>query len=355
MGLPPTQTQTVQTLQTPAPIHVAKYCRNGLIPHAVLETELGNSLNFAAAIRGKNLFTWGAPIATLATSNGNRNRWRAAAHTSPLLRRLRAMVYMARNDADPNGTPSVTIAITNADESVTYGSNTLASANNVVGGTPDDTPNEFVAGEIIIGGVPADTDIFIRVEDDNNGRVLAVSIQEEMVKLISGNGYILPPNVSVSTPIYGQRREDMYELATLLHKRQAAQLWNWTVDLQSSPITTNTNTNKNIIDTGVTSVSAASPGATLDTTYCRTRSLATVPCKFYVRAKMSASTDIGEVTLRNAAGAAVATVEVNGTVETWYSTTANLTAADGKLDVTYANPDLNETLSVYAASLFQYA
>lgn len=352
MGLPPTQTQAVQSLQTPAPIVVAKYARNGLIPHAVLETELTHSLNFAAAIRGKNLFTWSLPIASMSASGGSRTRWRAAAHTSPLLRRLRAMIYAARNDADANA-PAVTIAVTNANESTTYGTATLATNNNFGGSTSDDTPNEFISGELVIGGVPADTDVYIKVSDEANGRVLAVSIQEEMVKLISGNGYVLPAGVSVMTPIDAARRETLYELATTLWKRQAAHAWNWTVDNQASPITESAGTSKNIIDSS-TSVSAATPGATLDLRYNRTRGLTTVPCVFRAYAENTGGAGPNAVLLKDSGGATVATIS-GVTTAGWYSTTVNLPASLAKYDIWFNGTSGGGTFKLGAVSLFQYA
>src|SRR5690348_9195018 len=117
MPLPPTQTTSVPTLATPPPIHVARQARNGLVPSAPLETEIAAALNFVASIRGKNLFTWRAPIASIPAGTGtSRVRWRAAGHTSPMTRRLRAMVYMASHvDLGAGGhDPTVAIAVQDA-------------------------------------------------------------------------------------------------------------------------------------------------------------------------------------------------------------------------------------------------
>lgn len=344
-------------MQTPYPLQPMRHARNGLIPSCVEETEATGSLNFAAHVRGKNAITWAVPIASIPTGVGStRTRWRGAFHTSPTHRRLRVMLYMAHADTTGGGgggsNPSATITATDATEGVTYGSNTFSYGTLL--GSPVDTPDRFGGGEIILGGCPADSHVYLRIDDVNGGRLIAISVCEENLKLISGNGYVLPAGVSVSSPILDARRETRFELATQLWKRGAAQLWNWSRDLMSSPFTNATGTFTNVIDGTSTAVSAATPGATLDLRYCRTRGLSTVPVKFYVRAKMSAGSDTGEVSLMNSAGSPVLTLSINGSTESWYSGTVNLPATETKYDIHAANPDASETLSVYASSLAQY-
>lgn len=351
----------IQSLSTPNRIHARRWARNGLVPHAVLESELANALNFVSAIRGKNLATWAVPIASIpaGTSTTPRTRWRFAGHTSPFLRRLRAMVLMAPADVTGgvsggnDNNPSVTVTVTNADESTTYGTKTYSYGTFL--GTPVDTPDRFGYGEITIA-CPADTDIYIRVDDVNGGRVISVSIQEEMTKINSSNGYIVPAGVSVSSPIYDARRELMLETATNAWNKQAAHLWNWTADSDSSPATNATGTAKNLIDTSVTTVSTASPGATLDLRYCKTRSTTTVPVRIVCYAKMSGSSDNGEVWLLDSDGTVVGTIDgIAGTTAAWYTADIDMPDSLGKFDVQIVNPDATETLSVYAFSAWQYA
>jgi len=347
----PPNVQGTLCLQTPAPLHVRRYVRNGLIPHAIFESEVGAALNFCGAVRNRELFSWGVPLTSIPGAGGDRVRWRAAAHTGPLLRRLRATICAARNDADALE-PSCTIYVTNADQSVTYGSAEFVYGNNF-GTAPGNTPDEFGIGELIIGGVPADTDVYLRIDDNDHGRIVSVTIHEESKKLLASNGYLLPSVVSVGGPIDDARRGSSYALATSLWKRGAAHLFNWTVDLDASKITTTGGTFKNIVDNSSTSVSAATPGWTLDLRYCRTLGQTTVPCVFKCYGSATVG-DTAEVSLVDSGGSPVATISVNSPTNGWFSATVNLPATLAKYDVHYADPD-GGTISLGACSLYQYA
>lgn len=342
--------QGPQSGATPAPIHVARYARNGLLPHAVFETELGNSLAFAARIRVKSLLSWFVPFADIPSDSGStRTRWRAAAHTSPMCRRLRAVVYLAQQDSADATEAGCAVYATNADASTTYGSGTYQFGTSSTGTTNADVPSEFSIGEIVISA-PADTDIFLRVDDTGKGRLISCTIYEEGLPIWTGNGYP-QSQVAVTSPILDDRRAAMLQLATNLWKRGAAHLWNWSRDLQSSPLTV-VATTLNVIDGTSSTVSAATPGATIDLRYCRTRSVSTVPCVFAAWASMSAGS--GEILLKDSGGNTLATLTINSSTAAWYTTTVDLPAALAKYDVLASNAAAG-TLSVGAFSLYQYA
>jgi hypothetical protein len=148
------------------------------------------------------------------------------------------------------------------------------------------------------------------------------------------------------------RREDMLTLATSLWKRGAAQLWNWSADLQSSPVSISSATFTNIIDATSTTVSASTPGATSDTRYCRTRSKSTVPCVFAAYGKMSGATG-GAIRLLDSSGSTLAEINSFTTTAGWHSTTVDLPAALDKLDVHIAGIGL-QSVQIGAFSLYQY-
>lgn len=342
-------------LSTPTRVQVAKYARNGLVPHAVFETQLASSLNFAGAARTKQLFHGYCPIANIpASTYSPRVRWRFAGHTGPLLRSIRARVLLAlQNSGDPIATPPrVKLYITNADGSTVYGSGTFVAGYNP-NSTPLDRPAEFISGLITISSVPADTDIYGRFEDgDSGGRLIAASVYEESQPL-SSSGYATP--VPVNGPIYNARRQKLYQLGTNLWKRGAAQLINWTVDNQATPLTTTSINRRNIIDNTSTAVTASTPGYTIDLRYCRTLMQSTVPCVLQAYGAFSSGTG-GSVLLYGPSDNFLGAVS-NWTSATpaWKQTTINLPANLDELELYFTTNGGVGTFSLHAVSLYQYA
>ena len=76
-----------------------------------------------------------------------------------------------------------------------------------------------------------------------------------------------------------------------------------------------------------------------------------MPCTFKVYAKMSSGT--GNVKLIDSSSVVVAQVNVNSATAQWWSATANLPTTLAKYDL-LINGDGTNTLSAYAASLYQY-
>ncbi len=351
-----TYLELAPTYQTPGRIHVAKYARNGLVPHAVFESEIAASLNFVAAVRTKQLFHGWCGIDNIPSADysGERVRWRFAAHTGPLLRRIKCKMLLARKDiGDPVGAPTVKLIISNADESVTYGSGSHAIGLSPASG---DTPDEYIDATIQFDGVPADTDVYGRFEEINGGRLISACVYEESLGITAANGYVVPAPVSVNAPIYDARRQRMYELATRLWKRGAAHLWNFSVDSQSSPRTNDTLTPMNLIDPSVSAVSSSSPGATIDLRYCRTRSKATVPCVLAAYGNTSAD-ETGELTITSSDGTVLANLPIPGATPAWHTTTVDMPATLDKYDLRIvADPTGDgDAVSVGAVSLYQYA
>src|SRR5690606_32823409 len=99
---------------------------------ASFETDLVGSINHAAAVRTKQLFSWGCPLTNIPSEDGSttRTRWRAAGHTGPVLSKIKATVLMARGGSfDLKDACTATIYVTNADESTTYGSGSFTFGN----------------------------------------------------------------------------------------------------------------------------------------------------------------------------------------------------------------------------------
>ena len=268
------------------------------------------------------------------------------------------MIFYAAlmNSGDPIFSPKITLTITNADESTTYGSCSFWFGAASSGGT-NDTPDEFGYGEFELSGVPASTTVYGKFTETECARLISATVYEEALSITSANGYVVPSALPVGSPILDARRQDLYELARNLWTDGAAHLFNWSADNQASPQTA-TGTAKNLVD-GSTSA-ASGPAWRLDTRYCGTRARSTtVPCLLAVRAKMSGTSDSGEVVLSGVSGGSIGTVVVSGATEQWYTATVSLPADLDDYYVAFSNPDFGtgagETLSVYAASLFQLA
>lgn len=337
------------SLETPAPLQPARYVRNGLVPHATFESHLATSLNFVAASRPKELFRYYGNVSSIPTGTPSaRTRWRFAAHTGPQLRQLRAVVVAL--PSDKGATASAKLYITNATASTTY-----ATGEFVFGSTlgTSAVPSAFVAGEIVLTGVPADTDIYGRFEDLSDGRLISASVVEEYLPLLPGNGYVLPPQVPVKGPIYDNRYEDELTLARNVWRRGAAHLLNWSSNTDATAPTTTSSSYKNIVNNSSTSVSAASPGYYLDLRYCCTRARSAVPVKMWAYGSTTSGSS-NEVGLFDASGTLIGSINGFSSTPGWLSTTIDMSSNGDKYDIMFKSNG-SATFSVNAVSIGQYA
>ena len=112
---------------------------------------------------------------------------------------------------------------------------------------------------------------------------------------------------------------------------------------------------KNLIDNSSTTVSASTPGYTVDLRYHTTLRLASVgvPVRLKVAAHSTAANDTGAVVLKDSAGNIVLTCLVNGGVgEYWYWTNGYLPATLAKYDLHFQQPATG-TLTVYSADVYE--
>ena len=124
------------------------------------------------------------------------------------------------------------------------------------------------------------------------------------------------------------------------------------MDIQASPRTLASATSTNIVDTAITTVSAATPGVELDfENRGRVAAAGAVPVVMKVRAKMS-GVDVGHVVMKDSAGTELISVEIDTTSEAWYSETALIPSAIGKYDFQFSASA--GTITLYALSLYQY-
>lgn len=93
---------------------------------------------------------------------------------------------------------------------------------------------------------------------------------------------------------------------------------------------------KNIIDVTSTTITANTPGKTLELAGWATLNRKVVPVQLWVYAQAATVGDTGQVILYNSASETVVTVDIdNG--PGWYSGTGNLAPATGKFDMHFGN------------------
>lgn len=334
-----------------------QWCRNGRYPDSLFQSRLNEGLNHLGHWRLKQLAAFGQWTNAIPASDAgaSRTRWRAHVHTSPFAQYLVCVMVLApttnTNATSPGGQVSIEIApLTFENGDYNYGASN---------GTPVDAPDTFGNGTTIVGtsGVPyevsPDTDYAVTFTDRYRGRLVSATLFEWSLAPTVQNGYV-QTGFAQGTPIYDRDRYEATLLARELWKHQAGSLWQWASDTDSASPTRVSGTGINILDDTSTTVSAATPGVTLDFTNRTTVSRAStgVPCVFAARGSVAAGTT-GFVELKDSTGAVVATCSGFTTTEGWITTTCNLPASVAKYDVHFRSNGVT-TLTVRAFSLYQY-
>lgn len=345
---------------TPTRLHVMRYARNGFVPCAAWETLQSVSANFVPSGCPKQLFSGSVAIGGNVpnSTSGERARFRFTGHTGPYLSYLYARVLVGQVTSGTAPDPYVRLKVTNQNGSTTYDQQDYHYG---AAAYSNDKPNTWSQADIILTGVPADTDIFGTFYDEDYGRLLAASVYEVSLVPTGSNGYLEPQSVALGESIYSGRRQTQMTIANNMWKRGAAHLASWSTSRDTGddnwPYQITSTSDHNVIDNS-TSVTATSSGLYADTRYCNTESTTVVPCRFAVFARASTFDGDpvdGTVKLKDSGGSTLATITVNGDTGAWYQTTVNLPASLAKYDVTAAaSSGVEHQAYVYAASLYQY-
>ena len=109
----------------------------------------------------------------------------------------------------------------------------------------------------------------------------------------------------------------------------------------------------NIIDNSSTTVTANTPGVTVQLTYHTTLRLAAVGVPVRMRVLANSTTaDTGSVKLLDSNGATVLTVLIDQSGERWYQVNGYIPASEAKYDLHYGG-NTTGTLTVYAVSCYE--
>ena len=329
------------------------YLRNGLYPNAHATAPLMDDTNRILQFRCKEVAAFARPISGI----GALVVWRAKYHSSTQVSQLWARLVIARyyNDGVPSE-PYGSVKIYNAAVQIGYGDFTYGSSPALVTDTPAffgvaTIPIRTLAAYDTILVVPVDTDLEIMVSGLDNGRLVACDIYEVTKAADTTNGYV-SPGINGGAPIYDNHRGDIVPLLREAWKNNAGHLFNWSSHTDATAPTNAVGGSLNIID-GSSSVSAASPGWTLDLTNRSTvrRAADGVPCIMHVYAKTTGTT--GSILLKNSAGTTLATCTTTSPTAAWLSSGAFfLPATVAKYDVTHTVTA--GVTTTYAVSVMQW-
>lgn len=340
-----------------APIWVNRFARNGKVPDAALQAAICELANQAGAFRPKEVFRWHGGIGSIPASQvggGQRDRWRFAFHTGPLTTQLWCKFELAQQSngvgsgaSDAYGRLQIQDTALNVTGNAIfhYGSTSIANV---------DVPANFGTGSDYINVQP-DTDYYGTFSDFNSARMISATVFEVPTDPNTLAGY-LEQNFATTGPIYEAHRANAMTLARKLWQRSGAHVLNWCVDVAGAPLTTSSVTPTNVVDAASTTISAATPGYTLDMTGKDRLSQSTgIPCMLFANGFRTggAGTD-PNIVLANSLGAGAVTLpNFPATTAGWVSIAFNLPLGADKYDLQFYSKNATP-FSLLAASIFEY-
>lgn len=333
-------------------LEVMQFARNGHIPDAIFHTAIAEHGNHAAAFHVRQVARFSIPMQSIPNHDATRNRWRFAFHSSPYAYTLlvcMAISYYPEGAGNPYGMCRIDDGMGTIGDAIVSGGFRSTTATDVPAWISSGTA-VLDDGAGAVAELDPDTDYYGTVSDNNDARLVSMTAWELSLPGDTDNDYV-EQAFGLGQPILDVHRGDLATMLRKLWRRGAAHSWNWSVNLQSGPRTRTSATAANLIDTSVTTVSAASPGPTIDLTNRSTVRRGSVPMRLQVRAKMASGT--GTVLLKDDGGTTLLTISVNSSTEQWWSGTVDLPATSAKYDVQFAGNGTN-LLSVYAVSLYPY-
>jgi hypothetical protein len=205
-----------------------------------------------------------------------------------------------------------------------------------------------------VEGIDPDTDYFATFADVAHGHLSAAAVFD-MQSLTEGaaTGH-LPENVTAQSFIVDEYRENQAAIMQALWRSSGASVLNWTVDDGTAAVTRALDASANVVDTTVTTVSASSPGYTIDMTgKDRLSQTSGVPVKMWAYGAVAAGTG-GRVDILDSGGSSLANIVDWTTTPSWRETTFNLPATEDKYDLHLSEPGGSTTFSLYAISIYEY-
>lgn len=370
LGEPIPSTSTGLTLvpANPTPIGTSpviypdRWCRNGLHPNAHYANLVREATNSLVLYRTKEIcgFVGRTYTAQLLGSfgMGERDRYRAAFHTSPYHHGLLAIVVMhPPNVAGAgNNTYGRLRIYDDTQESSVVVTRDFFYGDSPTGTTGYPDPGSAAGFQHLkpiimhINGLTADTDYYLKFSDYDYGLIQSAAILDLQSMTENTDGY-LGLNVTAQTPILDVHRESINTMQHAMWRRGASRAFNWTVEDGTSPLTRSSSTHINVADNTTTAVSASSLGYTLvmDGKARKSTGVEVVMSAF---GKMNTGTG-GSVRLLDSGGATVAQITGWGTTAEWRSIAFSIPDTTAKYDLHFANGGSN-AFSLYACNAYEH-
>jgi hypothetical protein len=329
--------------------------RNGLVPDSQFHNAIIGQANNVAAFRGKDIFSSSGNLG-IATPGGagERVRWRFAFHTGPFCKTVRAKVLMCPVSKFSNSNGYARLKIVDAGTLVTTGTDdfhysptigaSVAAAN---------VPDNWGYGEVEVAVSP-DTDYYGYVSDFDGGIALSCDVYETQLLPDTTNGYVGPVHVAAQSGIFDNQRQDLAVLGDKMWRRGASQVFNWSTDLDSEARTfVSVAADRNVVDNTSTTVSAATPGFTIDMTGKVTLANSVLNCVIACYGNRGAGTSGNQgVKVKNSAGTVLVNVIGAVAANGWFTSVVQLPATTAKYDLQgYSN---SGTFTLYAVSVYEY-
>lgn len=343
------------------PIEWRKYCVNGSAPAAQFQNQLHEATNQAMVMRSRQIFAAIADPTDIPAAVGTTTRYRFAFRTGTYHSKLVVFCTMQPPLGTLGDRPSFTRlkifsdtveAVLVSDTDFHYG----ASPN----GIEFTSTRGWSFSKVVVlpvTGLSADTDYYARFDTEEGGSLQTATVIEMQSMTESFDGY-LPTNLNQESEVLSIHRERVATIQKNLWKHSGQHLVNWTVYEESFPKTNTTSTSTNVIDGSSTTVSAATPGFTLNLTNKDRR---VQPDGIPVVMKVFCETDteslgvgIGRVRLLDSSGSAV--MAISGLpfgAPGWVSVTGFLPATEAKYDLHFDNDGGNE-VTAWAAFVWEY-
>ncbi len=311
---------------------------------------LAKQINMIAGNRKRCLFARSAKGGDSVGVTGDTTVFRGVFRTTPNTEYVRvAIVGMPADSTDATKDPYLTVSL--GGDPIYVGRR--SSSSSVV---PDDL---FMFEKRI--AVDADTIYAFSIARHDYARVLSCTVFEEPVANLTIDADDLTADTAVApelympgAPITDASLDDLWDTAYKLWKKQGAQIASWGAINNAGEKTTTSTSYVNMFTASYTDWDAGAPGFWFHPYKRGTLSSTNVPIAIRVNAKDTNSA--GSIVFRTAAGVDLATISVNNTSATDFTTTANLTSSDTacKIDVLFKTTGV-QTCTIYDLGIWEYS
>ena len=332
-----------------------RWANNGRSPSAGMFSSIAHHLNQVSGRQKKQFLTAIQPLnAVSAGSSAAVIVWPTRFITGENCTSIRVSAGIALTDYGAVSTPMLTILVKST-AGATVATKDVAYHGKTTGTTV--APDEINHGSVIIDGLTANTEYYLENQVVNGMRLvymvaveLALYYADDTVTAVCN-----PVNFMAEGPIYNTQINDVADAANKLWRHNGKHLFTFTQPYDESSAATSTSTTyTNVIDGSSTTVTAASPGFSLYTTYDGTYARANaIPVKMAIYTQRTS----GSGTLSVRINDGTSTIAITGITSTqqWSTVTSTIAAQAGtKWDIQAANSAGASSWRIYAVSLFEY-